>query len=208
MMRGLVRLACVTLLLGSVCAAQHRDPLTPQEIDQLRDAAQDPVTRLRLYLDFARARLTAVDTMRADPKTTNRAQKTHDGLEDFAALYDELNDNLDSFIDRDYDVRKPLKAIIEADTEFQAKLHGLQGEARAKPEELKEYEFALSTAIDDVNSGSQDHRKALDEQEEAAKKKKLKKPDLSQPTTKSLLRKEPRLPLPDSTTLGNTRVLS
>ena len=37
-----------------------------------------------------------------------------------------LNDNIDTFVERKSDLRKPLKAIIEADTEFQAKLRALK----------------------------------------------------------------------------------
>jgi septal ring factor EnvC (AmiA/AmiB activator) len=192
-MRGIAAMACF-VLLSSLAFSQHRDPLTPAEIDQLRDSAQDPETRLKLYVAFARARLTALEIMRADPKVKDRAQKTHDGLEDFTSVYDELNDNLDSFLDREYDLRKPIKLIIEADTEFQAKLHALNSETKTTPEELKEYDFALSTAVETVDSSADDHRKALAEQEEAAKKKKLKKPDSPQDPKKSSFREEPWLP--------------
>jgi septal ring factor EnvC (AmiA/AmiB activator) len=193
-MRGIAVLACL-IVLSSLSYAQHRDPLTPAEIDQLRDSAQEPDTRLKLYVAFARARLVALDTMRADPKVKDRAQKTHNGLEDFSSVYDELNDNLDSFLDREYDLRKTIKLIIEADTEFQAKLHALNSEAKTTPEELKEYDFALSTAIETVDASADDHRKALVEQEEAAKKKKLKKPDAPLDPKKSSFREEPWLPI-------------
>jgi hypothetical protein len=185
MMRHVFFVACLAFLLASNVYAQNRDPLTPPEIDQLRDSAQDPLTRLKLYVEFSRARLNALQTMRADPKVKDRAQKTHDALEDFTTVYNELNDNLDSFLDRDYDLRKMLKTIIEADTEFQSKLRALKSEVQATPEELKEYDFALSMAVDAVDSSADDHRKALAEQEEAAKKKKLKKPDAQQQPTKS-----------------------
>jgi hypothetical protein len=135
-----------------------------------------------LYVLFARARLEAIEKMRADPKTKDRAQKTHDGLEDFTSVYDELNDNVDTFIDREDDVRKPLKGVIEADTDFQAKLRALKNDAQATPQELKDYDFVLTTAIETVDSSADDHRKDLAEQEEAAKKKKLKKPDVPLPT--------------------------
>jgi len=185
MMLGIRRLACVGAVLVlaiSGLAQRQRDPLTQQEIDQLRDSAQDPDTRLKLYVVFARARLDTLEKMRADPKTKERAQKTHDDLEDFTAVYDELNENVDTFIDRENDVRKPLKAIIEADTEFQAKLRALKSDAQTTPEELKEYDFVLTTAIETVDSSAEDHRKDMADQEEAAKKKKLKKPDAPQPT--------------------------
>src|SRR5580698_6885204 len=118
--------SCVgaALLLAPATAARgqrHRDPLTQPEIDQIRDASWEPKQRLALYVQFTRARLVKLEEMRNDPKTKNRPRQTHDMLDDFQLLYDELNDNIDTYEDRKDDIRKPLKLIIDADTEFQAK---------------------------------------------------------------------------------------
>src|ERR1700685_2278923 len=165
------RLALAISLLSSVWAQSRRDPLNPEEQDQLRDAAQAPGERLKLYMLFARTRLTALEQVRADPKATDRAQQTRDRLQDFLDVYDELNDNIDTFVERKADLRKPLKAIIEADTEFQAKLRALKSSADASKDEPK-YDFLLSNVLETVDGGVQDHRQLLSEQEEAAKHKK------------------------------------
>ncbi len=111
--------------------------------------------------------------MRSDPKTTNRPRQTHDLLDDFQLLYDELNDNIDTYVDRKDDIRKPLKIIIEADTEFQAKLRALKDAADIPPEELHQYEFVLTNLLEAVDTSSEEHRKLLADQEDAAKHKKL-----------------------------------
>ena len=80
-------------------------------------------------------------------------------------------------MDRKSDIRKALKAIIEADAEFQAKLKTFREGLTGPKENTKSYEFVLSNAIDAVNSGATDHRKLLDEQEEMAKHKKKKRTD-------------------------------
>ena len=103
---------CVVLLVtgGYVAQAQrHREPLTQAEIDQIRDASWEPKQRLTLYVQFTRARLVKLEEMRNDPKTKNRPRQTHDLLDDFQLLYDELNDNIDTYVDRKDDIRKPLK---------------------------------------------------------------------------------------------------
>ena len=138
----------------------------------MRDAAQDPAERLKLYIVFARTRLTSLEQMRADPKVTDRAQQTRDRLQNFLDVYDELNDNLDTFVERKADLRKPLKAVIEADTEFQAKLRALKSSVDANKDESKQYDFLLTNVLDAVDGGVQDHRQLLNEQEEAAKHKK------------------------------------
>jgi hypothetical protein len=165
------RLALAVSLLSTVWAQSRRDPLNPTEQDELRDAAQDPAERLKLYILFARARLTALEQMRADPKTTDRPQQTRDRLRDFLDVYDELNDNIDTFVERKADLRKPLRAIIEADTEFQAKLRALKNSVDASKDEAKD-DFLLTNVLDAVDGGIQDHRQLLSEQEEAAKHKK------------------------------------
>ena len=167
-------LALLLFLISYVPAAaqRHSDPLTQTEIDQLRDTATEPEQRMKLYVEFARARLVAVERMRADPKVTDRGTKTHAGLEDFLSVYDELNDNLDNFVDRKSDLRKALKFVIQGDTEFQAKLRALKNDAGASKDEAKEYEFLLSNAMETVDMSAEDHRKLLADQEEAAKHKK------------------------------------
>jgi hypothetical protein len=169
-----VLIALVLLLSGSWALGQrHRDPLTQAEIDQVRDASWEPTQRLALYVQFARTRLVKLEQMRNDPKTKDRAQQTHDLLDDFQLLYDELNDNIDTYVDRNDDIRKPLKLIIVADTEFQAKLRALREAAQVPRSESSVYEFVLSNALDTVDNSAQDHRKLLEDQEEAAKHKKL-----------------------------------
>jgi uncharacterized coiled-coil DUF342 family protein len=168
--------ACVVavLLAGSVAGAQrHRDPLTQPEIDQIRDASWEPKDRLKLYVEFTRARLVKMEQMRSDPKTKDRAHQTHDLLDDFQLLYDELNDNIETYIDRRDDIRKPLKMILDADNEFQAKLRALKDAAGVTPEETSTYEFVLTNALETVDTSTEDHRKLLEDQEDAAKHKRL-----------------------------------
>jgi hypothetical protein len=152
-------------LLSTVWAQRRRDPLNPNEAD-LRDAAQEPAARLKLYVQFARTRLASLEQVRADPKATDRAQQTHDRLQDFLDVYDEMNDNIDTFVERRSDLRKPLKAIVEADTEFQAKLRAVKSSPNTSKEETSRYDFVLTNVLETLDSSSQDHRQLLKKQEE------------------------------------------
>jgi hypothetical protein len=165
-------LSFLLLVAGMAGAQRHRDPFTRAEIDQIRDASWEPQQRLGLYVKFARDRLVALEQMRSDPKTKNRARETHDRLDDFLLIYDELNDNIDTYVDRQNDIRKPLKLIIEADTEFQAKLRGLKDAADVPPQEASQYEFVLTNAIETLDTSAEDHRKLLVEQESLKHRKK------------------------------------
>jgi predicted nucleic acid-binding Zn-ribbon protein len=165
-------LILISSLLPLAWTPSRREPLNPVEIEKLRDAAQDPANRIKLFIEFARARLTALEQLRADPKVTDRAQHTHDTLQNFLDVYDELNDNIDTFVERKADLRKPLKSVIEADAEFGAKLRALKSSLETSPSEAQKYEFLLNNAVDAVDGGAQDHRQLLAQEEEAAKHKK------------------------------------
>ncbi len=169
--------ALVVLVLAAAAlpaAAQRHADLAPAEVEQLRDTAMEPELRLKLFVKFARARMATLDQVRTDPKITaaDRPAQIHDKLQDFLDVYDEMDDNIDMFVDRKSDIRKPLKNIIEADDEFQKQLRALQDQADTARQDAKAYEFLLANARDTLDSSSEDHRKLLQEQEEAAKHKK------------------------------------
>lgn len=165
-------LGLLLLLTPSLWAQKKSDPLNPLEIDQLRDAMLEPDARLKLYVKFTRDRMAKLEEMRSNPKTTDRGLQTHDMLQDFLTLYDELNDNIDMYVGRKNDIRKPMKIVIEADTEFQSKLRALKDAAGANPAEAKQFEFLLTDALDTVDTSADDHRKTLAEVEEYMKHKK------------------------------------
>jgi hypothetical protein len=168
-------LGLLLLLTMPLAAQRRRDPLNPLEIDQLRDAMLEPDDRLKLYINFSRDRLIKLEQMRSDPRTAERGLQTHDLLQDFLTIYEELNDNVDMYVGRKNDIRKPMKLVIEADTEFQSRLRALKNAATSDPKEAKQYEFLLSDAIDTVDSSVDDHRKTLTEVEEYVKEQKKKK---------------------------------
>ncbi len=175
----MIKLAIAGLLLLATSAAgqQHkRDPLNDLEIDKIRDAAQTPDVRLKLYVEFARARLDKLQQVHSDPKATNRDDQMRDALQDFLDIYDELDDNVDTFSDRGEDIRKPLKPVIEADTEFGSKLRAFKSSLASSREEAAKYDFLVGAALDAVDGGAKDHRDLLAEQEEKFKNAK-KKPE-------------------------------
>jgi hypothetical protein len=164
-MKSAKKIVVLLLLLSAVASARRRDPLTPAEEDQIRNAAQEPYKRLKLYIQFTQARLDSIDHLRADPKQADgRGRKIHDLLEDFGALLDEINSNLDQYEGRPMtkddrkDFHKGLKDVITACDGWDAKLKTLKTAMDSDPEttkESQEYKFVLQDAEDSLKSAAE-----------------------------------------------------
>jgi len=174
--RPLAFLAVLVITSAPLWSQIHdRDPLTDAEVDQLRETAIEPEKRLKLMVEFTKARMTSLEQVRTDPKAKERGKRMHDLLEDISTLVDEIDDNVDDYDERSADLRKPLKQVVEMDSDFQTKLHDLKN-AETDPkniDEASDYKFALDDAIESVDQSATSNRKLLDEQNvKFAKKKK------------------------------------
>jgi len=175
-------IAFVVLLssLAPLAQAQtsKRDPMTEAEIDQMREAADYPDKRLGLMVRFAKERIAMIELLQPDSESAaTRPKQVHDYLEDFIALLDEIDDNVDMYQSHQTDMRKGLKLVIEADSEWQLKLRQIK--EKAPPAELEQYSFVLSNAVDTVADSARSARENLQEQNTLAQQKKLNK-DYSQ----------------------------
>jgi len=150
-----------TLSTCVLAGQRRRDPLTDQEADQIREAALNPQKRFHLYISFAKARLTAIDELRSDPKMAqDRGQKIRELLEDFLSLVDETEDNLDDYREKKADLIKPLTELVQAEDDWKLKLRALKGTGGS---DAKDYEFVLQNAMDAVNDSSDSARKELED---------------------------------------------
>ncbi len=168
--------ACAILLMtaGADAQLQRNDPLNPLEVEKIRDSAMEPEIRLKLYVEFARARLNKLQQARSDPKLTpaDKDDQTKSAIQDFTDVYDELDQNVDTFADRGNDLRKALKPVIEADTEFGAKLRAFKSSLANSSEDAGKFGFLVNSALEAVDEGAKNHRDLLAEQEETFKHKK------------------------------------
>ena len=170
---GLIFLICFVSHSG-VGQTRDRDPLNEKEIDEMRESADYPDKRLELMISFARARIASIDQLRANASAAkDRPMQIHDLLQDFSSLMDEIDDNVDMYGSHKTDMRKGLRLLIEADSEWALKLRGLK--EQSPPEELEQYSFVLENAREAVSDGADTARKELQEQNELAKEKKLNK---------------------------------
>lgn len=183
-MKTAQKLVVLLLAFSVMASARKRDPLTEAEEDQIRNVAQEPYKRLKLYIKFTQARLDSIDQLRADPKQADgRGRKIHDLLEDFTALLDEINSNLDQYEGRPMtkddrkDFHKGLKEVVTACDAWDAKLKALKSAMETDSQTTKEsqdYKFVFQDAEDSLKSATEAAREYSEIQptdEKPAKKK-------------------------------------
>lgn len=180
-MKPAKKIVVLLLLLAVAASAKKRDPLTEAEADQLREVALEPFKRLKLLIKFTDARLAGIEQLRADPKAADgRGARIHDLLQDFTALLDAINDNLDMYHGRPLnkddrkEFRKGIKAVVEAGDSFDLKLKTLKAAAQTDPQaqkELADFKFALQDAEEALQANSETAHEYLEEKEPEPKTK-------------------------------------
>jgi hypothetical protein len=118
-----------TLLVTPLFAQnEKREPLTGEEIEQIREAGIAPNDRVNLYTKFLNEHAEVIKGLTNRGKSGARARRLDDELQDFTALMDEFGTNLDVYSDRHADIRKALKPLNEAAPRWLGILRALAGE--------------------------------------------------------------------------------
>ncbi len=117
--RPAARFAALLVALISPVAPSLRaqippSALTQAEIEQVREARYYPSDCVLLFVKFLDLRTQEIRDLYAKPRRPGREQDTHDLLEQFTSIADELSDNLDDYGPRHADLRKALPKILEA----------------------------------------------------------------------------------------------
>jgi hypothetical protein len=139
-------LCCLAALLPYAAAAQDRDFLTADEVDQIREA-QEPNERVALYARFAKERIDMVKNLLSKEKT-GRSILVHDALDDYAKILDAVDAVTDQALAHNVDMKPGLTALAKMEQQALPVLQGLQ---QNKPKDYERYEFVLRTAIESTS---------------------------------------------------------
>ena len=137
-------------------AQSKKDPLTDQQIEDVREAGDQPLARIKLFVGYVDQRAKDIHTINADPIAQNKSARIHNLLEEFTRLSDDLQDNMDNFDQQHADLRKVLKEIIDKTTEWTTILN--------EPKPSAQYDFARKTALDSNQSAHETATKMLDDE--------------------------------------------
>jgi len=148
--------------LGLLCASlslaqkEKREPLTPAQIDEIREAGIYPDDRINLYTKFINEHADTIKGLTSRGKSGGRAQRLDGELQDLADLMDELGENLDVYSERKADIRKALKNLSESAPRWLGILRTLAGEPG--------FELARNEAIESGEDLADQSKRLLAEQ--------------------------------------------
>jgi hypothetical protein len=150
-------LAFVLLALVLPLRAQRSDSsLSEGEIEQLRDSAYVPNDRVLVFIKLLDSRNKAIQDLFARPRKPGREQDTHDLLEQFTNIADELNDNLDDYGPHHRDIRKALPKLLDATERWSSNIK--------QPPENTAYDLSRKLALEAIRDIREEATHLVEEQ--------------------------------------------
>ena len=137
-------LLALNSLVRLAAAQDKNDPLTEAEVEKLREVADQPIERVKLFMNFIAQRTDAIAEMVGDTRIQNKPPKIRKLLQEYTYLVDELQDNLDNYDETHGDIRKALKDLIPASKKWLDTVN--------KPPPDPVYDFPRKTAADAAQS--------------------------------------------------------
>lgn len=141
------RLPIVVLVAGLAAAmplaAQTRTgALSDKEIEEVREARYVPADAILLFVKFLDDRVERIQEMYAKPRRPGREEDTHDLMEQFTSIADELDDNLEDYGPRHADLRRALPKLIAATDRWATTIK--------TPPEAEQYSVSRRIALESI----------------------------------------------------------
>ena len=165
---GVCMLVAIAPAINQSWAQSRKDPLTDQQIEDVREAGDQPLQRIKLFVGYVDERAKEIHSLNTDARAQNREVRMHNLFDEFTRLSDDLQDNMDNFDQQHADLRKVLKEIVDKTGEWSTVLN--------EPKPSAQYDFGRKTALDANQSAHEAATQMLaDEAKYFAEKKKEEK---------------------------------
>jgi ABC-type transporter Mla subunit MlaD len=130
----------MVLAVSPLFGQSKKDPLTEQQIEDVREAGDQPVQRIKLFVGYVEERSNGIHTLNKEAGAQNKTARLHNLLDEFTRLSDDLEDNMDNFNDEHADLRKELKEVVDKSTQW--------GTVLNEPPPSNQYDFVRKTALE------------------------------------------------------------
>jgi ABC-type transporter Mla subunit MlaD len=130
----------MVLAVSPLFGQSKKDPLTEQQIEDVREAGDQPVQRIKLFVGYVEERSNGIHTLNKDAGAQNKTARLHNLLDEFTRLSDDLEDNMDNFNDEHADLRKELKEVVDKSSQW--------GTVLNEPPPSNQYDFVRKTALE------------------------------------------------------------
>jgi hypothetical protein len=147
---------CLLLAAIPSFAQSRKDPLTEKEIEDVREAGDNPPERIKLFVGYVDERAKDIHSINADPIAQNKAARLHNLFDEFTRLSDDLQDNMDQFNEQHADMRKVLKDVVEKSDAW--------GKILNEPKPSSDYDFLRKTAIESNQTAHESAVQMIDDQ--------------------------------------------
>jgi hypothetical protein len=156
MLRRLPLALVLIALVLPLHAQRGESSLSEGEIEQLRDSAYFPTDRVLVFIKLLDTRNKAIQDLFAHPRKPGREQDTHDLLEQFTDIADELNDNLDDYGPHHRDIRKALPKLIDATERWSSNIK--------QPPENSAYDLSRKLALEAIRDIREEATRLVEDQ--------------------------------------------
>ena len=115
-LRRLIRGILCLLLLVALAPPSHAQGsyLSDGEVEKLRDTAASAPERVMAFVEFVNRRVDHIGKLSTGRRMPGREEDIHDLMQQIASILDDLDDNLDDYAKRHWDIRKTLPKLIAA----------------------------------------------------------------------------------------------
>jgi hypothetical protein len=135
----------------SLLAQSHKDPLSPSEVEEVRDSTDFPQMRVKLYMRFVTERSSSIQELSKQQLVEQRSLKIHDAIEAYTSLVDELQANLDEYIGYETNSQRPVPDLRKLLPVLQSSVTTWRETVATLPAN-PDYDFVLENATEATDS--------------------------------------------------------
>ena len=130
--------------------------LSDAEVEKLRDTAATAPDRVMAFIGFINQRAERIDTLSTGKRQPGREEDIHELMGQINSILDDLDDNLDDYSKRHWDVRKVLPKLVAATERW--------GTALKSPADDEAYNVQRKLALESLGDVHESAVKMIEEQ--------------------------------------------